>query len=363
MLRKISLVIALLAIVVPNFAATYTTIASGNWSNTNTWSGGNIPPNPFPAGNTLTISAGHTISITSNLSIGTTGGGAQAVMSVYGTVNGAFTITLGSKARVTVYPDGAIEVDNLTLNSANNQPLLTILSGGGVDVEILTNVNGTITNEGVIAAETITNNSTIVNDGEITTENYEGNLPSGGGTLPITLLSFKAWVNQRNVVELQWITALEINNDFFTLEKSTDMIEWVSIGTVSGAGNRNENLVYSFEDKNPYPGISYYRLKQTDYDGRYTYGPIQPLHFKTPDFVHQVYSSYQGQLSIQTANVEGSFQLEVLDLSGRIVYARSLQMEGASLQTINLPELSKSVYLLRVSSQQTGISQTLKFRL
>jgi Secretion system C-terminal sorting domain/Beta-propeller repeat len=87
--------------------------------------------------------------------------------------------------------------------------------------------------------------------------------------LPITLLSF-AGESKGDYNLLQWQTSTEINNDFFTIEKSKDAITWEIVETLSGAGNSNTTLSYSMADDNPY-SFTYYRLKQTDYDGQSEY--------------------------------------------------------------------------------------------
>ncbi len=87
-----------------------------------------------------------------------------------------------------------------------------------------------------------------------------------GGILPVTLLSFSAECNDKTI-EITWQTASEINCDYFTIERSTDVKNWETIGTVKGAGYSNMKLSYLFTDYTPIKGISYYRLSQTDYDG------------------------------------------------------------------------------------------------
>ena len=91
--------------------------------------------------------------------------------------------------------------------------------------------------------------------------------------LPIKLLSFTATpVDKR--VRLNWETATEINNEFFTVERSSDGINFDEIAIVKGAGDSNNILKYTSWDDNPLYGISYYRLKQTDYDGKFSYSQI-----------------------------------------------------------------------------------------
>ena len=92
--------------------------------------------------------------------------------------------------------------------------------------------------------------------------------------LPIELISFNAEITPNKYVQLTWKTAIEINNEYFTIERSIDLINWSSISIVKGANNSSETLSYSAEDIRPLDGVSYYRLKQTDYDGKYSYSRI-----------------------------------------------------------------------------------------
>jgi len=84
--------------------------------------------------------------------------------------------------------------------------------------------------------------------------------------LPIKLISFTAQC-QNNQALLQWSTATEVNNDYFTIDKSPDGATFQTLGTVKGAGNSSTTLNYSLIDPSPLFGTSYYRLSQTDFDG------------------------------------------------------------------------------------------------
>lgn len=91
--------------------------------------------------------------------------------------------------------------------------------------------------------------------------------------LPIELLSFTADCNNQNVV-LTWSTATETNNDYYSIESSIDGANWQIIGKVNGADNSTTIRNYSFTDKEPNNTISYYRLKQTDFNGNFKYFTI-----------------------------------------------------------------------------------------
>lgn len=95
----------------------------------------------------------------------------------------------------------------------------------------------------------------------------------GGGPLPIELLNFNADVTEHGVA-LTWTTALEIDNDYFTIERSVDGVDFEVVKTIDGAGNSAITRHYADLDDQPVTGESYYRLKQTDFDGRFSYSPI-----------------------------------------------------------------------------------------
>lgn len=96
--------------------------------------------------------------------------------------------------------------------------------------------------------------------------------------LPIEMLSFNA-VPVNEQVYLSWITLSEKNNDYFTIERSKDTKNFEEITRVKAVGNSTEQRSYSSIDGNPYKGVSYYRLKQTDIDGDYRYSQIVAVEF------------------------------------------------------------------------------------
>ena len=98
------------------------------------------------------------------------------------------------------------------------------------------------------------------------------------GGLPIKLIYFNV-VKRDNVVNLSWATGSEINNDYFTIERSIDGIKFEPILRKKGAGNSTITLKYTDVDENPMEGVSYYRLKQTDYDNHFTYSEVKSIKF------------------------------------------------------------------------------------
>ena len=99
--------------------------------------------------------------------------------------------------------------------------------------------------------------------------------------LPVELLSFEVAKIFENQVLIQWKTATETNNDFFILERSKDGETWENIKKINGAGNSLENINYAEIDESPLEGVSFYRLKQTDFDGTTSFSETKSVVIKT----------------------------------------------------------------------------------
>lgn len=115
-------------------------------------------------------------------------------------------------------------------------------------------------------------------------------LGSGLNTvLPVELLYFEADVEQGGMLVVNWATAVEINNDFFTIEMSLNGKVWKSMGEVKGAGNSDVELTYEWKnDEVNATGTAYVRLKQTDFDGSFSYSDIESV-----EFVNKANANYQ----------------------------------------------------------------------
>ena len=99
--------------------------------------------------------------------------------------------------------------------------------------------------------------------------------------LPIDLLYITGH-NDYNGNVIEWATGSESNNDYFTMYRSVDGYKWLTISTVKGAGTSPVTNYYNFTDKDCYPGVSYYTLRQTDFDGKYKmYDPISVFNNRT----------------------------------------------------------------------------------
>ena len=103
-------------------------------------------------------------------------------------------------------------------------------------------------------------------------------LADNGNPLPIELVEFEARPNG-DQVDLTWVTASEINSDYFLIEKTQDGTNFTEVAKVEAANFSNNTLNYSSVDLNPYEGLSYYRLKEVDNDGQFEYSELRPVQF------------------------------------------------------------------------------------
>lgn len=190
-------------------------------------------------------------------------------------------------------------------------------------------------------------------DGGATWQN--ATIPTFGATndvlLPIELLDFTIELNEK-AVNISWLTLTELNNDFFTIERSIDGLKFESLKTINGAGNSFSVINYTTKDEKPFKGTSYYRLKQTDFNGSYSYSNIKSVYLNESNQI-EVYPNPNetGLLKIAT---DGSnpFEIKLVDSLGRIIYETKL---NDSLSEIDLSVFEKGVYMLFITNQNSSL--------
>ncbi|PIQ49023.1 MAG: hypothetical protein COW03_06855 [Cytophagales bacterium CG12_big_fil_rev_8_21_14_0_65_40_12] len=197
-------------------------------------------------------------------------------------------------------------------------------------------------------------NNTVTFDGAIAFGDFYA-MDDTNERLPIVLLSFKAKANAETV-ELEWVTGAEVNNQFFTIERSDNGIDFEPILFVEGAGNSTELLTYTVVDDAPLLGRSYYKLKQTDFNGQFEYSEIVSVIFEgssTFDFGMKSNPIDQGQMLAiwKTASLEGlSPILSLRDIRGQLITETSLPtLKHNDYQIPNSNRLSSGIYLLSVN--------------
>lgn len=166
--------------------------------------------------------------------------------------------------------------------------------------------------------------------------------------LPIELLDFNVAVISNNEVSLTWVTGSEINNNFFTIERSRDGLDWEFVLNVNGAGTSSEVMEYQSIDKNPYYGDSYYRLKQTDFDGEFEYSMIRHISInRNKDSKVEIYPNpTKDQITIEGDSYELK-RISITNLEGQDVQnSIKINKLNNSKAIIDLSQLPKGVYII-----------------
>ncbi|MBT4775021.1 MAG: T9SS type A sorting domain-containing protein [Crocinitomicaceae bacterium] len=160
--------------------------------------------------------------------------------------------------------------------------------------------------------------------------------------LPIDLVSNRVQCKAENV-EVEWTTNSEVNNDYFSIERSSTGTDFELLATIDGALNSSETHEYTWVDSNPYLGASYYRLSQTDLDGSKEYYPVQVAHC-TENNTFSIYPNPFDNVFTITSKQKGV--IEVYNQIGQILLSASI-VEG--LNYIESVLLDKGVYFIRIS--------------
>ena len=162
--------------------------------------------------------------------------------------------------------------------------------------------------------------------------------------LPVSLLSFHAEVKHPQV-EITWATATELNNDFFTLERSQDGVNFEVLAFVYGAGNSNQQINYKYIDSAPFKGVSYYRLKQTDFDGKFEYFRPVAVNVSGGNSAEiKVFPNPGNGVFYVELNSENPSAYSVYDMQGRLMV--SDRFFAMTLNTLDLRSLQKGMYTL-----------------
>jgi len=340
-------------------------INTGYWTDNGTWNGGIAPAVSdinsnievfefvtragdlsYKSGSNKTLIISDTLYVVGNLTMGNK---TQVEVKDGGVLIVTSNFTADNK--IVVGNGGVIAIGGDMIFPTNNQDQY---NGGNGELFVLGNVIGN---------NDASNSAQGANSLSQTYPRIYDILENGITTLPIVLVSFTA-SNTSEGIEINWVSAQEINNDFYSIERSQYGKQFVQIATVKGAGNSNEELAYTYIDQNPLEGTSFYRLKQTDYDGQYEYFKIistfvdptlmekEDLHmvsvYPNPfqrDINITVYSPYRDYINIQIMSLEG-----LIIESHEMFVEKGVQ--SVILQTIN--ELSPGVYVLQV---RNGMNQ------
>ncbi len=298
------------------------------------------------AGNNMTISTRATTIDNQPFSLSTMGAAATSIM------NNGIDISLTDVIdRYWVINANGITADVTFNYSGIENTLISALRSGNISPLVLYNGqwdlqsgfrNGTTSSTGYVIGKDINKWGTFI-------------LSSTTSPLPIQLINFNA-IHNTGKVYLDWSTATETDNDFFTIEKSKDGQEFTFVSKVKGAGNSNSLKKYTSVDNNPWTGVTYYRLKQTDFDGKFKYSELVSVNIGASPITQLDVKSvapnpFRDRIETRYNVVEaGEVKIQLFSLKGQLMKAEKYQAEKGMNESVlnDLDELSPGVYVLNV---------------
>ncbi|MBN4052229.1 T9SS type A sorting domain-containing protein [Sphingobacteriaceae bacterium AH-315-L07] len=177
-------------------------------------------------------------------------------------------------------------------------------------------------------------------------------------TLPIKLLDFSAETDGQ-LVRLKWSTASEIDNDYFTIERSEDGLNFEVIHLIDGAGNSFNQIDYTVVDEAPIDGISYYRLKQTDFDGQFEYFPVVSVNVKLKQFdLSGIYPNpAKNNVIIEfTAEEYDEVTMSLYNLMGQELIKKNITTkQGMNELGVDISNLTEGTYFIVMINQNNAV--------
>ncbi len=180
--------------------------------------------------------------------------------------------------------------------------------------------------------------------------------------LPIEIISFESHCTGNNIVRLDWSTATETNNDYFTIERSADCNLWETIGTVDGAGNSTSTLNYEFID-DEVSGIKYkvssiyYRIKQTDYASKFEY--FTPIAAEICADFSIFPNPADNEFSIRVfSETDDEIVIEVYDVIGKLILSKSASVtKGNNMLSLDISSITSQIYILNLKTKTHRVHQ------
>ncbi|HKR04475.1 MAG TPA: T9SS type A sorting domain-containing protein [Bacteroidia bacterium] len=260
---------------------------------------------------------------------------------------GGPSITFGS---TTLLNSGVYDIFVANYNAAGN--VLWAIKAGGSDYDqgvSITSSSGTgdVYVAGSYYSPSVTFGSITITNGDV--DGFIAMIDStcSAVPLPVELLSFTG-KNEGDVNVMKWTTASEINNDYFSVLRSSTGDNFEEIGTIKGAGNSSQVLNYTFTDLHPLPGINYYRLLQTDYNGEISYSNIIAIktNIKTIPVIISPDPAVDF-IQISFGNKPHDFEIEIMNAFGETV------LNAHNQNKIDISALAKGIYFLKLSVENT----------
>lgn len=195
-----------------------------------------------------------------------------------------------------------------------------------------------------------------------TIDDYNGvwTLMDDSNPLPIELLAFGATC-QNDRTEIQWTTASETNNNFFTIERSTDANTFEVLKTIPGSSNSNYIISYNTTDDKPLAGTSYYRLKQTDYDGSSKYSNIISVSCGGADdelTISFATTDEQGNINLNVNTPHnGNYTITVIDAVGKMLISKGITFgKGTNAFSLNT-RAAAGIYFISIGNEFNTVTR------
>ena len=170
-----------------------------------------------------------------------------------------------------------------------------------------------------------------------------------GGPLPVKLTSFSA-VRSKQVISLNWSTEFEIDAKEFIVERA-EGTEFRRVGTIPSNVNSSTKKSYSFNDRNENAGNTYYRLKNVDLDGKFTYSQIRTVKgYGTTDDVTVFPNPARSNSKISVVGVTANSSIQLLDFSGKVLK----NIISNTVNSIDLSGVKNGTYLIRIIDKLTN---------
>ncbi|PWH86120.1 T9SS type A sorting domain-containing protein [Brumimicrobium oceani] len=164
--------------------------------------------------------------------------------------------------------------------------------------------------------------------------------------LPIQLTEFEVEGKTREAY-VNWTTESEFNNDYFELEHSMDGYNFEVIGVVEGAGNSSSAIHYNYVDRTPGNGINYYRLKQVDFDGEFTYSDIKSAAFDAWDYVNIYPNPLRNGGKLAISSSHDIHQISIINEMGQLIDQSNFSGDSNLVELKSL-KLISGLYFVKV---------------
>ncbi|MGD9328374.1 MAG: T9SS type A sorting domain-containing protein [Cyclobacteriaceae bacterium] len=327
------ILIVIVAIVQPSLKSSAATLTSngtggGDWDVAASWDNTNTPDDML-AGDTLVIQLGDTITITGNEAF-------TGVLQIYGVLildNARLNLGTGSVVQL------AAGSDIIALNNGENEYISIGSQSNRISSSYI--------------------NDILIKPNQLT----EDNISSGGcavtgdcddDPLPVKVMYFRA-IEQNVSIKLEWATSFEENFEYFTLERSSDGRIFNDFAKIySNTILSSSTKRYEYIDEMPFPGLSYYRLKATDFDGSYEYHGVVNANLENmePDILIYPNPNTHNQITVSFNGTQQS-EYRILDLLGKVI-ENGILLPGLN-EIIIPPSVSTSIYFLQVDGSDAAI--------